>query len=77
MFNTREALANFFIRLDSNGYSEGLPAAMMVGMILTLDHPEYAQAFFKSFTEQVPVAIESYAALAATFVVDNPIEVEV
>ena len=77
MFDTREALVSFFKRLDSNGYNEGVPAAMMIGMVLTLKHPEYAQAFFKSFTEQIPVSIDSYVDLAARFCDVNPIEVEV
>ena len=77
MFDTREALEKFFINLEPNVNGKPLAASMMIGMILTLDHPEYAQAFFKSFVEQRSEAIESYATLAAVFVVDNPIEVEV
>lgn len=76
MFNTRDALKDFFIELEPYTDAKGLAAAFVVGIVLTLKHPEYSQAFFKALMEQRPEAGNSYSQLANSFIRENPIEME-
>lgn len=73
MFDTRQALDNFYKGLEPGVNTVPLAAAMVIGMKLALNHPEYAQAFCKALMEQRP-AVDTHSRLAYSFIRDNPIE---